>query len=85
MIGYLYVADESGAEIEGSRRYLARCRSREEYQAILRELEACLTSTANFLADPFEYSGDHAVTRRALTSELRDQQTFSVPRRTASI
>lgn len=40
MKGYLYVADESGAEIEGSRRYLARCRSREEYQAILRELEA---------------------------------------------
>ena len=40
MKGYLYVADESGSEIEGSRRYLAHCRSREEYQAILRELEA---------------------------------------------
>ena len=38
--GYLFVADESGKEIPGSRRYLAHCRSREEYQAILRELEA---------------------------------------------
>ncbi|MBL45167.1 MAG: hypothetical protein CMN71_10755 [Sphingomonadaceae bacterium] len=40
MKGYLYVADESGAEIAGSRRYLAHCRSREEYQAILRELDS---------------------------------------------
>jgi len=38
--GYLYVADESGKEIPGSRRYLARCSSRSDYQAVLRELEA---------------------------------------------
>ena len=37
--GYLYVADESGSEIEGSRRYLAHCSSRDDYQAVLCELE----------------------------------------------
>ena len=39
MKGYLFVADEAGTEIEGSRRYLAHCRSREEYAALRRALE----------------------------------------------
>ncbi|MBL4640653.1 MAG: hypothetical protein OSA41_05590 [Erythrobacter sp.] len=40
MKGYLFVVDESGTEIEGSRRYLSRCRSREEYAELRRALEA---------------------------------------------
>lgn len=40
MKGYLFVADESGREIPGSRRYLAHCGSRADYLAIMRELEA---------------------------------------------
>lgn len=40
MRGYLYVADEGGIEIPGSRRYLAECSSRDQYQIVYRELEA---------------------------------------------
>ena len=40
MKGYLYVADESGEEIEGSRRSLARCETRADYIALRRDLEA---------------------------------------------
>ena len=40
MKGCLFVADESGKEIPGSRRSLAHCQSRAHYRAILHELEA---------------------------------------------
>lgn len=40
MKGYLYVADEGGSEIAGSRRYLAKCQSRDQYNVVYRELEA---------------------------------------------
>ena len=39
MKGYLFVADESGREIEGSRRYLHRCENNEDVARIKRELE----------------------------------------------
>ena len=36
--GYLYVADESGAEVPGSRRSTANCRTIEDYRRLWREL-----------------------------------------------
>lgn len=40
MKGYLYVADETGAEIDGSRRSLAHCENREQYLKVRQLLEA---------------------------------------------
>ena len=40
MEGYLYVADEAGAEIEGSRRYLRNVESKAQFNQVYRELEA---------------------------------------------
>lgn len=40
MEGYLYVADETGAEIEGSRRYLRNVATRTDFRAIYLQLEA---------------------------------------------
>jgi len=37
--GYFYVADETGAEVEGSRRSLAHCRYRDEAMEVWRELQ----------------------------------------------
>jgi len=40
--GYLYVADEAGYEIAGSRRSLSRCRSKAEYAELHRQLERAM-------------------------------------------
>ena len=40
MDGYLYVADEAGAEIEGSRRDLRNVATRADFRAIYLQLEA---------------------------------------------
>ncbi|WP_374406497.1 hypothetical protein [Pelagerythrobacter sp.] len=40
MKGYLYVADVTGTEIEGSRRDLAHCQTPEAFQKIWTELAA---------------------------------------------
>lgn len=37
--GYIYVADESGAEIPGSRRSTADCATVEDYRKLWRKLE----------------------------------------------
>ena len=42
MKGYLYVIDDAGAEIEGSRRSLARIGSLADYQRLKRQLEAAM-------------------------------------------
>lgn len=39
MTGYLYIVDEAGTEIPGSRRSLATCQSRADYQRLRSELE----------------------------------------------
>lgn len=40
MQGYLYITDEAGEEIEGSRRYLSGCKTYEAFLAIRSDLEA---------------------------------------------
>ena len=57
MIGYLYVVDEEGAEIEGSRRMLAHCRTLDDYHRTRRALEALAGSDCTVL--------DSEVDRRA--------------------
>jgi hypothetical protein len=47
--GYLYVADESGAEIEGSRRYLTHCETHDQLIAIRRQLEALAGEGCNVM------------------------------------
>lgn len=58
MKGYLYVADEAGDEIEGSRRYLDRCRNLEELDAVRRQLERVAREGCTVLDSEVDRLGD---------------------------